>query len=885
MTARSEKPDDDTRGTTKSFKENCQMTNGNTEPARTARSLLVEWANGQDHWVRALAADIIESCKPLSDARAGSFYDFLLREKQLTDGAAEEVPPLVASTAADGEQESFFLVGINDAKNINALAPGQTIDFNERLTILFGENGAGKTGYVRILKRIASVRTAQPILPNVFDAAANAAPSATIAFRLNGRHDHVDWRDETGLHPFTMLDIFDSHCTTLHVDQDLTYVYTPRDLSLFRHVHDGLEGVRQLLAAEIQRRRAAGNPFLPKFARDTVVYPFIDSLGSATDLQALALLAAVSTEEEEGVQGLREKVEALRSSAVDAQLQLLSQERSLLSRSLSYLKPFVAFEDAHYRQELESLANANLALDASTQKLMAGRSIPGVLTVSWKAFISSSEHYIAEHFDSAFPQPADACPLCLRTLNGESEEVLRSYREFANGELRVVVEQAASRLQKLSAAVLGAEDARLPDDLVQKLEQANLSQEKTDFFNAVLPLIDALKPCKEAISKNAPTDLTSHRDQLTKLVVQAESLTAANESLATQLGQQSKERQAAHAAESRKLRDLEARLTLKALLPQITAYVEAAKWCTRAETFSARFRGMLKSLTDTAKVASEDLLNQDFERLFRGECNELKAPPVQLDFPGKRGEPARRKSLTAEHKLSDILSEGEQKVIALADFIAEASLKSRPVPIVFDDPVNSLDYKRLRYVAGRIAQMTRTRQVIVFTHNIWFACELLSHFEKDRTGCNYYDVSEGGTLRGYITRGSNPRTDSVNSIKGRINELLQDAGRLSGETRSALVERAYDLIRSLCEVIVETELLQAVTRRYQPNVMMTALPKIRGDRLEAATAVLLPIFEKACRHMAGHSQPLETLNVRPTLEECSNDLKAVLDARAAYIAS
>jgi wobble nucleotide-excising tRNase len=40
-----------------------------------------------------------------------------------------------------------------------------------------------------------------------------------------------------------------------------------------------------------------------------------------------------------------------------------------------------------------------------------------------------------------------------------------------------------------------------------------------------------------------------------------------------------------------------------------------------------------------------------------------------------------------------VLSEGE-KVIALADFLAEASLKPA-APVIFDDPINSLDYKRL----------------------------------------------------------------------------------------------------------------------------------------------------------------------------------------------
>ena len=50
-------------------------------------------------------------------------------------------------------------------------------------------------------------------------------------------------------------------------------------------------------------------------------------------------------------------------------------------------------------------------------------------------------------------------------------------------------------------------------------------------------------------------------------------------------------------------------------------------------------------------------------------------------------------------------------------------------PLIFDDPVNSLDHRRLKEVADRIAALVATRQVVVFTHDIWLATELLARFE------------------------------------------------------------------------------------------------------------------------------------------------------------
>jgi hypothetical protein len=234
-----------------------------------------------------------------------------------------------------------------------------------------------------------------------------------------------------------------------------------------------------------------------------------------------------------------------------------------------------------------------------------------------------------------------------------------------------------------------------------------------------------------------------------------------------------------------------------------------------------------------------------------------------------------------DHRPSDVLSEGEQKVIALADFLAEASLKP-PAPVIFDDPINSLDYRRMEEVVNRIVSLSDTRQVIVFTHNIWFTTELLARFEKRPQDCSYFDVARDGTKIGLVTKGTHPRSDTFSSLKGRINVLIQSAEKATGETQSALIEKAYELMRNICEVVVEEDLLQGVTKRYQPNVMMTRLPSINFAGLQAAVSAISPLFEDCCRYIASHSQPMETLNVRPTLDTLKADWNRLQEAREAY---
>jgi hypothetical protein len=244
---------------------------------------------------------------------------------------------------------------------------------------------------------------------------------------------------------------------------------------------------------------------------------------------------------------------------------------------------------------------------------------------------------------------------------------------------------------------------------------------------------------------------------------------------------------------------------------------------------------------------------------------------VSLDFPGRRGEAARRKSVTTDHSLGEILSESEQKVIALADFLAEQSLRSGSAPVVFDDPVTSFDHRRIREMAQRIGRLAVTHQVIVFTHDVWFASELLAAFEHAPGQCSYYRVVADGGLKGLIARDTHPRQDTEASSRKQVNKAIQDASGGNDGGRQDRIDLAYSHIRTWCETVAENELLGKVIRRYQPNVAMQNLKQIRADRLQVAIDAIYPIWEKSCRYMLGHSQPLETLGVRPTVDELRDD--------------
>ncbi|MGH3116576.1 MAG: AAA family ATPase [Gaiellales bacterium] len=849
----------------------------------TGRRLLVEWANDQDHWVRGLVAEALSSRRPLTEDAVEHFYELLLREKELAPGEVPSVEKLEDAAGGVPTEEPLALTRISDVENVNALARKQEIDFNPGLTVLFGENGAGKTGYVRVLKTAASVRNAEPILPNVRKQDAGP-PSASISYRLGPNHETHAWRGEQGVRPLTRIDVFDSGGLLLHVDEELTYVYTPGDVALFRIVHDAIEAVRRQLEKDRDARRPQGNPFLPRFSREAPLYSKIEALGPSTNLGELQKLAEVSAEEEKQLLALRETVEALRGKASTDRLQLVRDELALYRRVKDALDAVERFPATEY---VEAVSGRDEALrrhrEVGEERLRAA-SVPGVLEQPWRELVEAAERYIRETEHEHYPRDGDACVYCRQPLAAAARQLLAKYRAYCNNAHQKNAAAAERAARQLAQELVDLDAPHLDQDLTRRRDQLAPGDVPIVLTSALAFLKDAaalkahlgaLKFPAEAV--RSPRSAADLRRPLEDHLRQAAELETTHTG---ELAEREKKLQ----QELPRLRMLKARLTLRELMPQVQRHVEEAQWADRAGRVLKRFQGMLKSLTDSSKVASEQLLNQDFEARFHEECQRLKAPAVTLEFPGRRGEPARRKSLAPRHRLSAILSEGEQKVIALADFLAESMLRRSASPVVLDDPVTSLDYKRLSYVVGRIVELSGERQVIVFTHNIWFTMELLARFEEDKDQCSYYDVSEDGDARGFVARARSPRLDSWGDKKKRINALIDRVKKeTQKEVRDALIEKAYEDLRGACEIVVEQDLLQRVVQSYAPNVMVAKLRDIKVSQLQGAIEKLTDVHDRCCRFIGSHKQPLETLNVRPTLEKLEEDWGTLQEVRRATL--
>ncbi len=854
-------------------------------PSRPARQHLVDWANQQDGWVRAIVAEVLATKQPVSEEALSTVRDRYLVEKNLAEGEHEPFPTLGDDGATGDVTEPMSLTYLRGCDGVNALATGQDITFNPRMTVLFGENAAGKTGYVRILKLLANARSAEPIIADIHRPSAPRSLEALVGFKVGSSDSEVSWRGDRGIVPFTRMMVFDSPAVALHLESNVPYAYTPADLALFRYVYEAIEGIRTLLQADRTQRLPGQNRFLPAFARGTDVYPRIEGLSGSTNLAELETLAAVSDEERTNLDALKTSVDAL-SNASGAQTEMLRGRATVMQNLITVGNALGQFDASAFSEAVAAETFARAAQTESAAAVFGGDGqLPDALRPSWQRFIEAGEQYLVASDRTTYPEADDTCIYCQQALGDAARTLLQSYRSYASGVAADELRLATERVNALQRPILRTEVTAAIEGLRATLPGLGDAESVPDWVPDGQALLVRAEGVHDDVERRGPVESLKGTSAFATLVRRLTVALQEAETAIQGLQGDAAERQRLLGEQRAKVAQLEARLQLSKLMPDIRTYVHDAAWADRLQTLLGQWQGLLAGLTAVNTAASEDVLNHDFERKFTDECTLLRAPTVTLDFPGRRGQAARRKSVTRDHSLDKILSEGEQKVIAIADFLAEASLRPGSAPVVFDDPVNSFDYRRVKEIAQRIAALSATHQVIVFTHDIWFVAELLAEFEHQPANCRYYQIVGDGEHKGVVSRAAHPRLDSLASVRHRINAAIQDVASGSDEDRQHRIDSAYNEVRSWCEIVVETKLLNRVTQRYQPNVAMQNLSDIRVGGLQQAIDVIYPIWVKANRYTTAHSQPLGTLSIRPTVHELQRDWAALQQALTDYDAS
>lgn len=171
--------------------------------------------------------------------------------------------PIHVSLDVAPTQHNIRLRAIFDLKGINALSPRNPLEFNDGpLTLIYGQNASGKSGYIRVLKHCSGQRKPGALLKDVFSKT-NETQSCKFKFAINGAEKEAQWQLSTGpVDELRALQVYDSNSASLYINEENETAYEPFALSLFSQLTEICGTLNSALEAEI-RSKPSKKPAMP----------------------------------------------------------------------------------------------------------------------------------------------------------------------------------------------------------------------------------------------------------------------------------------------------------------------------------------------------------------------------------------------------------------------------------------------------------------------------------------------------------------------------------------------------------------------------------------------------------------------------------------------
>jgi hypothetical protein len=308
------------------------------------------------------------------------------------------------------------------------------------------------------------------------------------------------------------------------------------------------------------------------------------------------------------------------------------------------------------------------------------------------------------------------------------------------------------------------------------------------------------------------------------------------------------------------------RQVLSQLLPQIETFLTDARWVRTASGAPKRSLNP-RHVTDKKTELFRTVIADGYRKRLGEECEALDCVlPVELSARGERGQTIRSLVIKGGHRPNDILSEGEQRAVALADFLTEVCLNPANAGIVLDDPVNSQDHQRKDCIAQRLVGEAKARQVIVFTHDLVFFTMLAAAAEEVGAEMLTHWVERDGEGRpGQISLDDSPATTPQYRTTDKAKKSLGAARAAAGSKRLQLIQRGMGELRRTVEEIVPHFFLKQVVNRWSDRIMVTALKRIDWDR--GLVVEIISVYEDISAYIEGHSHTEERAGAPPDLKD------------------
>ncbi len=781
---------------------------------------------------------------------------------------------------AEGGDEPMLVKSLSDLRAVNKIHDGQEIGFEEGLNVVYGGNGAGKTGYSRVLKHAGRTLRPESVLANV-TSFGSEGPSATVNIVVGGKPQAVQLDlEQPGPAMLGRICIADSDSDDRYLTSETEVDYVPASLASVSRLADSLK----VIDTELKEMLADVEPpelDLRPYTEGTEVFRLLNGLDARTPDDLIVALSTLNEAEHKQRKQLRKQRAAMEASEAP-KLRATAQREADSAEALKADLTEVA--DQLSQPNIEELQARRTGVHEFTEaaelaaKEFASEPLGGVGTEPWRSLWQTAVDFAA-HLEQSLPPDHEPgqCPLCMQDLEPAARERLQRFDQFVRNDLNSKLRRAKDELaQGLDALPEIETKFARHQEAIERLgaEPGETGALVRAWLASAEKLVAGLR--------NAGGNIAAGIDPPPERI---------DEWIAARRKEVGDYAALEDAEEAKRVRSELAEFDDRGLLgerrEEILDRLAAARRVEKLEAARKKLdkAGASRKVTELSReliqANLQGALNRQLEALgFKGLEIEAKSKS-----PGGTPKILLRFKTVDDVPLKSVLSKGEQRRLALAMFLAEMEVISDPSPVVFDDPVSSIDQEGRRHIARTLLRLAEQRQVIVFTHELSFVYEL-DRLAPARRAAHVQQLRREGQTVGHVHPDLPWQGLSAKQRPKALYEMLAGATELDAVGNEMEYEAAAaDFCRHLREAfertVEECVLNDVVTRRHD-TIRISKLRKIAWseeicDLVDRGTDESSPWMHD--RPRADGSEPPTPTELREGLEIFEALLKAIKEHR------
>lgn len=405
-------------------------------------TILVEveqWLSQRPRWLQHAAYLLIQNNNTLTEDNYRELVLLCKAETQLVDTAIKPQRVLAGSLSAKESSFHLRLDAINSIRGISALSPRNPLKFHNQLSIVYGQNGSGKSSYVRLLKHISGAKKPGKLMGNVY-IQEQQEQDCSLIITKDGTNREINWTPDMGsLNELRTLQLYDTDCANVYVNDENEVAYEPYILLFFSKLTEACIKVGQALKDNMENVKVT-KLIPPEGSSNTKAVLWLERIKDTTSSEEIEDNCSWSEADEVALSTKRQQL--VETDPIDKMKQFKNTAQNIkkLQGILTDIRN--ALVDDSCTKIIEAkfdYTNKKKAAEEDAKRVFEGFPLDGVGSESWKLLWEQARIYSEQlaYPGKSYPYTEidSNCVLCQQPLSPEAQGRLRSFESFVKDSL------------------------------------------------------------------------------------------------------------------------------------------------------------------------------------------------------------------------------------------------------------------------------------------------------------------------------------------------------------------------------------------------------------------------------------------------------------------